>query len=550
MRFAPAKSRVMMAAAAAAVSAVGWAATAQQSDAAEVRAKTGFHTEAPTASADANAKARTTTRAKAKAKVRAKARAKARAKTRARAGVRTLAPKAKKSVLKGKRAWIITARRPGTVKRIEFRINGKLKYKTKKHPFRYAGKRGSLDTTKMRNGKHRLKATVVRKNGKRTSVVRVVHVRNGHGAAPAPAPAPASAPAPAVPTLPPATRFVAPGGNDAATCGVGAPCASMDRAYQVAAPGEVVEVAGGSYGSQTINASAGKPSDSAPVIIRAAAGQGVSLGYLSISAKRVEVRGITTNGWYIHPGADGVTLRGVVSTSATFIETAHGVSLLGGEIRNVDSKDGLQVKTHAGAEGSPRDLLIDGLYIHDITMNRDPSAHAECIQVMAGRNVTIRNSRFNNCGTQGVFFKEDVGGVIDGVLVENSWFGKLAGYNSLISDRGVTNLVARYNSFSQAPRFGTGGDTGLLTVYGNAGEFSNCGSVAKFHHNVWTGAVCGPGDVRADPGFVNAAGFDLRVGPGSAAVRRGDPSAYPATDIFGTPRAQGGVPTAGAVEVK
>jgi hypothetical protein len=51
----------------------------------------------------------------------------------------------------------------------------------------------------------------------------------------------------------PATRYVAPTGADGAACTASAPCKSFDRAYQVAQPGDVVEVADGTYGSQTVN---------------------------------------------------------------------------------------------------------------------------------------------------------------------------------------------------------------------------------------------------------------------------------------------------------
>lgn len=361
----------------------------------------------------------------------------------------------------------------------------------------------------------------------------------------APAPPPPSGPGPPIVA---ASVFVSPSGSDSAGCSVGAPCASLGRAYRVADPGDVVEVAAGSYPSQTIALDPGKTSGT-DVVVRPAPGASVSVSYLSVYGRHLEIRDIATSGWYIRPGSSDVTFRGVVSDGSTFITSADQVRLIGGEIRDVDSADGLQVKRATSGYAEPTDLLIDGLYIHDITRTGDPSSHVECVQFTAARNVVIRNSRFNHCGTQGVFFKEGLGGQIDDVLLENNWFGTLSGYNTLIFDDGVSDMTARYNSFAQSPRLGGGAGTSGLTAYGNIGTLTSCGTGVGYHHNVWSGVSCGAGDVTAAPGFVNQSAFDLRLAPGSAGIDRGDPSSHPSTDIAGTARPLGGAPDAGAHEL-
>src|SRR4051794_22361928 len=47
--------------------------------------------------------------------------------------------------------------------------------------------------------------------------------------------------------LPGPSLFVAPGGNDGGDCSAADPCRSFDRAYHVARPGQVVQLAGGDY---------------------------------------------------------------------------------------------------------------------------------------------------------------------------------------------------------------------------------------------------------------------------------------------------------------
>ena len=68
-----------------------------------------------------------------------------------------------------------------------------------------------------------------------------------------------------------ASRFVNASGSDRGNCTKRAPCKTLDRAYQVASPGETISVAGGVYSSTWPAAGAhaimkpGKPAGSAPI---------------------------------------------------------------------------------------------------------------------------------------------------------------------------------------------------------------------------------------------------------------------------------------------
>ena len=427
------------------------------------------------------------------------------------------------ATVSGRRAFTAQVAADKGIRRVEFLVHGKRRWTQKSPPWRFGGKDGLWNTGKYAVGRHRLTVTAIDNAGHRRSSTRTVTVaRSGSGAAGAPAPS-GGAPSlarprtPPAPPLPPATRFVLTSGSDATACTAAAPCASLGRAYQVASPGEVVEAAGGAYGNQRIDAQASKTSPT-DVYFRPAPSAGVSVSYIEVYGSHVEIRSLTTRGWYVRPGANDVTLRDVTSVGGgTFITSANDVNILGGTIANADSVDGLQVKMSAvDPHVEPTNLLIDGLFIHDVTRVAEPSAHTECIQFTAGRNVVIRNSWFTDCSTQGVFFKEGLGGEIDNVLVENSWFGKLIGYNTLIFDDGVSNMVARYNSFAQAPRLGGGVSTSNLSAYCNAGIMSNgCGEGVAYRYNVWSASRCSSTDLQANPSFVNPGALDLRLAANS-----------------------------------
>ena len=87
-----------------------------------------------------------------------------------------------------------------------------------------------------------------------------------------------------------ATLRVATNGSDSASCSSVAPCASLNRAYQLSQPGDTIEVANGDYGGQTVNR---KHSEgTATVTFRPALGADVTLGSLNNYANEVSYIGL------------------------------------------------------------------------------------------------------------------------------------------------------------------------------------------------------------------------------------------------------------------
>lgn len=346
-----------------------------------------------------------------------------------------------------------------------------------------------------------------------------------------------------------ADLHVAPDGSDDGLGTSVDPFASLERALAAARAGDVVEVAAGEYPPQELWRPTREPG--APVVIRPAQGADVVLGGLRLDEVRdVEIRHVTTTGWYVGEGSARVTLREVHARGAgTFITSAEDVRVIGGSVGPVDSRDGLQIKGATDGR-DPERILVDGLEIRDITRRGEPSNHVECVQVGGVVDLTIRNSRFHRCGTQGLFLRPFGGGSIRDVLIENNWVGEIQEGNSgVIVDEDVgpdAGIVVRNNSLIAGMRV----EPASARVVGNIAMMQSFGCVdgVVYRHNLWSEAACDPTDRSGAPEFVDPAGFDLRLGPSSAAIDAGDPSDAPDADIDGIARRQGAAPDAGASE--
>lgn len=348
---------------------------------------------------------------------------------------------------------------------------------------------------------------------------------------------------------PTADLYVSPTGSDTGAGNASDPFASFTRALAAARSGDVIEVAGGEYPLQSL----WRPSEqeTPPIVLRPAPGAEVVLDGLQFDdVDDVEIRDMTTTGWYIGEGSERVTLRGVRSRgSGSFITSADDIRIIGGSIGPVDSSDGLQIKSSTDGR-DPTGILIDGLDMHDITREREPTNHVDCVQVGASVDLVIRNSRFQRCATQGIFLRPFGGGSIRNVLIENNWVGEiLEGTSGIIVDEDVgpgADVRVRHNSVTAGLRVEPPG----TRVTANIAPMQPYGCVAGviYRHNVWSNATCGATDRSGPPGFVDPAAFDLRLQAGAVAINAGDPNEAPATDIDGVARPQGDTPDAGASE--
>lgn len=357
------------------------------------------------------------------------------------------------------------------------------------------------------------------------------------------------------------TLYVAPAGSDNAGCTRSQPCASFDRAYALARPGAIVLVAGGRYGSQTIQFRSGRKAPK--VVFRPATSARVTLaGDTRVHATQLELQRMAIDNLDVLRDASHVTFRNVVNRGF-WIQGSSNVSFVGGEV--TCGRCSYHPFLVDGGEPDfrpPRKILFDGVYFHDWYVST-AGQHTECLQILAGDGVTIRNSVFRNCATVGGGATANLhiswlgrGPKTRNILVENNFFYR-SGNTYAIQSGDYRNVAFRFNSIvGPMVVFGGYGDGTPVELVGNIMGFSGCtaprlgkGTIARlvFRHNVLDGGKCHSTDRNGPSGFVNPAS-DLRLRKGALAINAGDPTRFPSKDIDGDKRPRGGRPDAGADE--
>ena len=343
----------------------------------------------------------------------------------------------------------------GSVSRVEFMANGTLVATDTTAPYSYSW-------TNVAAGSYTLTARAVDDAGATTtSGARQITVTTGG-------------------TPPPggggggASVYLSPSGSDAGSCSLAAPCVSFQRAYQVAAPGAVVEVASGTYPSQVIRAVAGKSGPN--VVFREAAGGRVVLGGLRFGEGAdvaqgpdfITVKGMETSYWgsqpaplnqegvSLHPGTTNIVLEDM-DAGNFHVWGARDVTIKGGDWgpcyavwpvspnvcgnSKIDSWDSGGIRTG--------NITIDGAYFHDYRFDDSCYAggadcHWECLYLNASENVTIKNSKFFGCAIFDVFVTFSGPDAVrghDNLVLENNWFAAPFNEPSYLSSSRTANAV-------------------------------------------------------------------------------------------------------------
>ncbi len=377
-----------------------------------------------------------------------------------------------------------------------------------------------------------------------------------------------------------ADLFLSPTGSDTAACSSSARCKSLNRAYQVAAPGDVVELAAGSYGSQIIQRDTGLTS-AEDVLFRPAAGAAVTLGSVTVYGSHVTLQGMSAtdlNARVTDPyqfAVSDITFRNMDARNF-MVMSASNVSVIGGDYGPASACGG----SYGGSNNSirrfaedgapnPSNILIDGVRIHDVVSHDFNACHIEGLAIFAGNGVTVRNSRFWGNSVYDIFLQSN-SGPVSNLLIENNWLaspvgqgGTGSGSSTLAFSGGAgdfANSTVRHNSMNGYVSFD---DNGVNPAYVNFKAVGNIGQPTYgscslrgviYRYNAWKGMACGTGDVNLSGAYpyvsaVNSAAMDYHLTGGAARDLVPASESNLATDIDGKPRPVGAGRDAGSDEI-
>ena len=370
------------------------------------------------------------------------------------------------------------------------------------------------------------------------------------------------------------SRFIAPDGSDSGLCTRAAPCASFDRAYHLAKPGQLIEVRGGSYGGQSITGDPSKAGGPA-VLFRPAPGQTAELtDAFWVYAQNVTFESakgrFQFRGWFARRGSDRVTFRNV-HTGVFLCGGATNLTVTGGEVGPWTSTEGAEDTQLTTDDGVPcTNVTIRNVFFHD--MHPSGGSHTDCLQITAGTNITIDGNRFVHCWADAIIAKADFGDIVNLVIQNNEILdpvnddGNTAVAVSVVDNaNGRPDAVTTCSSLIRNNSFAARAFDQIVVnckpngrgnrVYGNIfaeGARSGCqqnGSV--WDYNVWEEP---PGCGRhahvlrsRNASYVDRSS-NLCLRRGSGAVERGNPNSFPLKDVAGRKRPRGKRPDAGACE--
>ena len=366
---------------------------------------------------------------------------------------------------------------------------------------------------------------------------------------PAPAPAPAPrAPSTSVPAVVPgvggapwktgklpaplpastgAKRYVALGGSDANPGTQDRPWGTLQRALELAKPGEQILVRGGTYSGAAVgrdlggavgNAILASPQGTpgAPITFEPYPGEKVTIvGFVSLPrAAWFRMTGFIVDGATAPAGAEGVSL-GNTSTGEP-----HHVELSYNEIRNFQPQGR---HAHGILHFSGTDTALIGNRIHHIGRT---TFYDHGIYLKAGRRVVVANNVITDItGGYGLHIWGDFDDsfVINNTVYSSAASGFTIGGNAERGkpDRTVTanNILAGHSGTADSQQGyaakeyqpGTGN-----SVRGNLG-WGNARSSAFY-----LSASNPSGNRTVDPGFSSSGARDMRIGRSSAAVDEGE----------------------------
>jgi hypothetical protein len=275
----------------------------------------------------------------------------------------------------------------------------------------------------------------------------------------------------------PAPLWVAPGGSDAAQCTQASPCATLNRAYRLARPGQAIDLADGTYPAQEID-DAGKTTGP-NVLVQPAPGAHASFAgrltlagasFLTLQGLQLAKVGPGDRSLFFDACTHDVTVQNVVGTTFVILEGNTRITFRGGSWGGyaTPGQEDSAIGT-AGAAGPARlcsgqlapparDILFDGVTFHDVFWDVPESAwggsHPDCVELNGYVDrVIFRNSLFLRCASTFTEVNPDQGDITNVTFTNNRYeqLGQDTWYGIQIQGtgpHGCGNIVFSHNTYA------------------------------------------------------------------------------------------------------
>ena len=367
-----------------------------------------------------------------------------------------------------------------------------------------------------------------------------------------------------------ANYFVSPTGSDSNPCSQSSPCATPDHAFNLASPGQTVQVAAGTYDYG---------SSAAQFTKSGTAGNYITVTCATRGACKIE-NSVTGNSTVVVLGGSYITFDGfeVTNTSSAgnnlgLYVTTSFVNITHNTIHHIETDcgsnggGGIQIAGSGSSNSDLHNITIDGNLIYDISYRGgSPSCPASTVQTdgilveTAGTaNQVTNNIVYHTSGGWGILVGNSNATFnnVNTVIANNTVFSTAMGGIIIVSGNGTTisnNFVAYTGQLSG--RCGVNAPPGVAVTYANNNLWNNSGGNYCLEWGTSDQSVHST-DKSVDPAlgttFVNwqADGSgDYHLKAGSPLIDAGNSSAGPAPtiDFDGTARPQGANTDIGAYE--
>lgn len=367
-----------------------------------------------------------------------------------------------------------------------------------------------------------------------------------------------------------ANYFVSPSGSNSNPCSENSPCATPDHAFNLASPGQTVQVAAGTYDYGNGAAQFTKSGTASDYITVTCATRGACKIQNSVTGNSAVV---VLGGSYITFDGFEVTNTSSAGNNLGLYVTTSFVNITHNTIHHIETDcgssggGGIQIAGSGSSNSDLHNITIDGNSIYDISYRGgSPSCPASTVQTdgilleSAGTaNQVTNNIVYHTSGGWGILVGNSNATNVDvnSIISNNTVFSTAMGGIIIMSGNGTTisnNIVADTGQLSG--RCGVSAPQGVAVTYLNNDLWNNAGGNYCLEWGTSDQSVHS-NDISINPAlgttFVNwqADGSgDYHQKAGSPTIDKGSSSAglAPKFDHDGNPRPQGAGYDIGAYE--